>query len=634
MHPPSAVRRRALPLPDSSWLLPILAALAAVGALATLLLPGIARAGGMDFAAEAEQRMKLSFDLDAVESQLEAPRPAARMAANAEMLAALGYVDDYGYANQAGYYAPPPTLPLEPNSTMLAVTVFRDRALVTRTMDAKLAVGTGSVTFEGLPLSLNAESLEASVLTGKARIVGVELTSGTGEVEESERIEGIREEAKELTEELGQIRDRIEALLMQRAYLRNTLLDTSTGDAPPPSLDTVKGTLLFVGEAERSIAAQLRTEEEQAEELGEELQPLLIKLDNPLATGNKVKVELQADTSGSVEVSLRYAVYGAGWWPAYNARLDEASSHVSLEYYGIVAQSTGEDWTDVKLQLSTANPASAGTLPALPTWYLGRDAYYGDYSVVDNLMGGRGHYQDPAQAATSAAMPTSGEEGLVQSEMTAGVRGSGAVVFDIPGERSVAGDGSQQRLPMGSQTFAATMELASVPKLVPEIYRQARFEYQGQVPMLPGAVSTYTGGDFLGSGTVDSVLPGEELQLSFGTDDSIEIRRQLVSREQEHLGMGKKTVRWTFHFRISVTNYGDDARMLRISDQLPVSEVDDVKVKLEETTPVDAPEDNEGPGLLRWTTELQPGEEQVIDLRFSVTAPNDAAAANMAQYLF
>ena len=617
----------------STWLLPMLAILAALGALATLLIPGLARAGGMDFAEEAEQRMKLSFDLDAVESQLEAPMPARAQAANAAMLQALGYVDEYGYGNQAGYYTPPPSLPLEPNSTMRAVTVFRDRALVTRALDAKVTKGTDSVTFEGLPLGLNAESLEASLISGKARIVGVELTSGSGEVKETERIEVIRVEAKELTEQLGQIRDRIEALLMQRAYLRNTLLDTTTGDAPAPSLDTVKGTLTFVGEAERSIAAQLRTEEEQAEELGEALQPLLVKLENPLATGNKVKVELQADTAGPVEVSLRYQVHGAGWWPAYNARLDEKSGHVSLEYYGIVAQSTGEDWDEVQLQLSTANPSAAGTLPALPTWYLGRDAYYGDYSVVDNLMGGRGHYQDPAQAAVAAA-PTTGTEGLVQSEMTAGVRGSGAVVFDIPGARTVAGDGSQQRLPMGSQTFAATMELAAVPKLVPEVYRQARFEYQGQVPMLPGAVSTYTGGDFLGSGTVDSVLPGEELQLSFGTDDSIEIRRQLVSREQEHLGMGKKTVRWTFHFRIAVTNYTEGVRTVRIDDQLPVSEVDEVKVKLEETTPVDQADDSDGPGLLRWTVVLEPGQEQVIDLRFSVTAPNDAAAANMAQYLF
>ncbi|MFH1467401.1 MAG: mucoidy inhibitor MuiA family protein [Pseudomonadota bacterium] len=585
--------------------------------LSLLCLPATAQA--QDFAAEAERRMKLNFDLDAVEGMLEAPMPSPAMAQLQDQLMALGYTGN-GYG--AAGYTPPPVLPLEPNSTMKAVTVFRDRALITRALDAKVTTGPGSVTFEGLPLGLTPESLNASVLGGTARIVGVELVSGQGEVEETDRITDIRAEAKELTEKLGQVRDRIESLLMQRAYLRGTLLQPGGADRPTPSLDQVKGTLTFVGEAEGRIAAQLRSEEEQAKELGEDLQPLLIKLENPLATGMQVRVDLEADKAGAVEIGLRYQVGGARWWPAYNARLDEASGHVALEYYGIVSQQTGEDWEDVALQLSTADPSTSGTVPELTTWLLGQDAYYGGYSVVDNLMGGRGLYQAPAQQAQPAQ-----PGGMVDSQMTAGVRGSGAVVFDIPGTRSVKGDGSQQRLPVGSQTFAATLELKAVPRLVPEVYREARLRYEGSVPLLPGSVSTYTGGDYLGTGALDSVLPGEDLRLSFGTDDGVKVRRQLVSREQEHLGVGKKTVRWTFHFRISVSNLSGAARSVRLADQLPVSEVDEVKVKLEETTPADAAGEHDGPGIMHWTLALQPGQEQTVDLRFSVTAPADAAVA-------
>ena len=589
---------------------------------AALLLPRLALAGGSDFAAEAKARMNLDFDLDEVEMMLEAPQPSPA----ARQLAALGYVDPG--------YRPPPSLPLEPNSQMTAVTVFRDRALVTRGLEHELDAGPGAVTFEGLPLGLSPESLNAFVASGPARIVGLELVSGQGEVEDTERIQGIRDQARELTEQLGQVRDRIEALLMQRAYLRNTLLGTVGSDVPPPSLDQVKGTLVFVGEAEQDIAARLRAEEEQAEELGEELSPLLIKLENPLATGMQVRVDLDAESAGTVAVGLRYQVHGARWWPSYNARLDDTTSHVTLEYYGLVSQQTGEDWEDVELQLSTADPSTSGELPQLGTWTLGRDATYGAYSVVDNLMVGRGHYQEPGNAR-AAAEPVPSSEGIVDSDMTAGVRGSGAVVFAIPGQRTVAGDGSQQRLPVGSQTFTAVQELATVPKLMPEVFRQARLRYEGQVPLLPGAVSTYTGGDFLGSGSLDSVLPGEELLLSFGIDESVKVKRQLVSRQQEALGMGKKTVRWTFHFRIAVANYGDAARVVRVADQLPVSEVDEVKVKLEETTPADPAEEADGPGIMKWTLNLQPGEEQVIDLRFSVTAPTDAAAASyLATQLF
>ena len=34
-------------------------------------------------------------------------------------------------------------------------------------------------------------------------------------------------------------------------------------------------------------------------------------------------------------------------------------------YYGLIKQSTGEDWLDAKLSLSTANPSIGGSVPEL-----------------------------------------------------------------------------------------------------------------------------------------------------------------------------------------------------------------------------------------------------------------------------
>ena len=34
-------------------------------------------------------------------------------------------------------------------------------------------------------------------------------------------------------------------------------------------------------------------------------------------------------------------------------------------YYGLIKQSTGEDWLDAKLSLSTANPSVGGSVPEL-----------------------------------------------------------------------------------------------------------------------------------------------------------------------------------------------------------------------------------------------------------------------------
>ena len=97
--------------------------------LLALMRPDFAQT---DFAEEAHARMKLSFDLDAAEAMIDAPLPQqARVAA----------------------------LPLTPNSEVEAVTVFRDRALVTRVLAQKLAAGPASLTFEGLPPGLDPGSL-------------------------------------------------------------------------------------------------------------------------------------------------------------------------------------------------------------------------------------------------------------------------------------------------------------------------------------------------------------------------------------------------------------------------------------------------------------------------------------------
>jgi uncharacterized protein (TIGR02231 family) len=336
----------------------------------------------------------------------------------------------------------------------------------------------------------------------------------------------------------------------------------------------------------------------------------------------RVRVDVDADQAGPVTVGLRYQVFGAQWRPAYNARLDDGASQVLLEYYGIVSQSTGEDWADVALMLSTADPSVSGALPQLTSWYLGRDTYGYDYNVEGNLMAGRGYYEDghnPMQAVQQNA----DMGGMVDSQMNASVQGTGAVVFAIPGQRTIAGDGSEQRLPVGNQTFDVTMERSTVPKLVPEVYRQARLRYAGEAPLLPGTVSTFVGADYVGSGQQKTVVPGEEFLLAFGTDDRMRVERQLVSRQQDYLGVGKKTVRWTFHFRIKLSNFSDETRVLRLVDQLPVSELDRVTVKLLDSTPALEPSPDDGPGLMKWKLTIPPGSEQTVDLRFSVTAPTD-----------
>ncbi len=143
---------------------------------------------------------------------------------------AAAYDDDaaeeaYAYDTGVAYVDPVERLPLEPNSTLESVTVFRDRAIVTRALTVGLDRGVQSVTFEGLPWTLMEAGLTAGVVSGGARIVGVEVVSASRELlEDDTSLETIRTDAEEKVDALGLVRDRIEALLAERRYLRTALV--------------------------------------------------------------------------------------------------------------------------------------------------------------------------------------------------------------------------------------------------------------------------------------------------------------------------------------------------------------------------------------------------------------------------
>jgi hypothetical protein len=321
-----------------------------------------AQAQGLD--KQAEELMNLGFDLDAVQQKV------SRKALNPAPAAAAPR-PDYAFEDETvdGRYAPPPPpvprLPLEPNSTLRSVTVHRDQALVTRVREILLTTGPHTVTFEGLPLGISSQGLTASVESGAAKITSVELISGSGEVDTDDRHEKIRVEAEKRVDELGDVRDRIEALLAERQFLRTALVPPgATAGMPVASVE--KG-LEFVSQAEVRIAHDLREELDKADDLGDEIRPLLTKMDDPLATGQPVRVDVDVDKGGPVVLALEYTVGQAGWSPSYSARLDPASGVLELGMFGVVTNSTAEDWTDAEISLSTADPTGRGGDQWAPT---------------------------------------------------------------------------------------------------------------------------------------------------------------------------------------------------------------------------------------------------------------------------
>jgi uncharacterized protein (TIGR02231 family) len=77
-------------------------------------------------------------------------------------------------------------------------------------------------------------------------------------------------------------------------------------------------------------------------------------------------------------ILLPTVVSGASWTPLYDLRAKISTSPkepstVSLHYRASISQSTGEDWSNVSLTLSTASPLLTSTIPALDAWTIQQD---------------------------------------------------------------------------------------------------------------------------------------------------------------------------------------------------------------------------------------------------------------------
>ncbi len=83
-------------------------------------------------------------------------------------------------------------------------------------------------------------------------------------------------------------------------------------------------------------------------------------------------IEVLAQEAGVKEIELSYFLSSAGWEPEYDFRVNSVGEPLLVDFKANIVQSTGIDWKDVKITLSTANPSQSAKVPVLDRWYITR----------------------------------------------------------------------------------------------------------------------------------------------------------------------------------------------------------------------------------------------------------------------
>jgi uncharacterized protein (TIGR02231 family) len=263
-------------------------------------------------------------------------------------------------------------------STITAVTVYTDRAVVTRSATVELAGGTAELVFANLPQALNERSLQVSGRgTAAALILDVSAKQTYVDFTPNARVKELEDLLKGFAKQVRGLDDRTNLLMAQSATLDRmeaALFAPPAKDVPRPDLNQFTSALNYLTEQKGKLATERASLDEQREELQNKINTAQRQLNELRGAGGRgyktVTVRVSATQAGSLDVALSYTVPGASWSPSYDARVLSGERAVALGYFGIVRQNTSEDWKDVALTLSTARPGLGGGAPALGVWNL------------------------------------------------------------------------------------------------------------------------------------------------------------------------------------------------------------------------------------------------------------------------
>lgn len=338
---------------------------------------------------------------------------------------------------------------------------------------------------------------------------------------------------------------------------------------------------------------------------------------------SEVLVTVMARKEGKANLKLTYFAQNAGWVPTYDLRADEINGPIDFSYRAKVYQSTGNDWNDVNLTLSTGNPAIGGQIPNLNPWYIymynpqpvsiyaRKDMAYAPAAAADNYdkMEESVAYNAYETAASYTTIQNSG----VSTEFKI------SIPYDIPS------DNQQYDVTMQHESLKAEYAYVTIPKMDNDAFLRANVIDWMQYSLLPGESNIYFKGTFVGKGYIDPALANDTLSLSLGRDKSINVKREQIKDycKTSLFGGKQKTSK---AYEITITNTKKQAITIEIQDQLPISQNGDVTVEKEELS---GGTYDETTGLVTWKLTLQPGETVKKQLKFNVTYPKKKYIANL-----
>jgi len=565
--------------------------------------------------------------------------------------------------------------PVTINGPISSVIVYRGQALVTRSAAIPQGGGDMELLIENLPEKILPESLYAQS-DGSVSVLSVRYR-------EKATSEDTRQQVLELKEQIEQTKRKI--YLSRRSHdfsnwqwvryeeqwklnIDVTNRDLNMGKLDVEAFEKLTGHLAQKADETHKEAVRLETEKQDLEKQLAQQEDDLKKL-----TKERQKVTRQAliyisgDKGAKGEILLSYLVQDANWSAQYNLRANADKKQTKVEYNAMVHQSSGEDWSNVALALSTAQPSIIATAPALIPMQV---TLAGGYAGASRSVTLNESAQQTASADAQKPVYLSQEQkfnDLIQarrSNLAKGIQAQVAlnsiafdnqmieleadrrmlenikkqnyavvqnegisVMYKLKGHLSLPSRTEQQILSIAAFDCPAQFVFAASPVLTDYVYLQGDITNTSDTILLPGPASMFRNGEFVGRSDMKLVTSGQIFTAGFGIDSQIQVAREFTDKKTDTL-LGSR-----YHeqnYRFAINNYKNIPIRLRLLDRIPYTENESLAVTIKElshplSTDAEYVRAEKPKGILRWDLVIDPNTtaEKATIVTYSYTMKHD-----------
>jgi uncharacterized protein (TIGR02231 family) len=497
------------------------------------------------------------------------------------------------------------------------VTVYPDRAQITREAAVDITAGKSVLKLGGLSPYIDAQSIQVKGY-GDFTILSVNLQNNyLQNLEELPEIKSIRSQIEALQLKVEDEKSAIDVLKEKEAFLvanRAVLVSEKTF-----TLDQLKSVMELYTTNMDQVKTGILKKNRLIKDYEKQIAALQNQINDRIGKKQLPSGEISVSVSSGKQVSGRltfaYVVSNAGWYPSYDIRVDDITKPVNIFYKANVFQSTGVDWKDVKMSFSNATPWIAGDLPILYPWYID---YYTPPQIMIRGNASLKKSQAPAmmEVVSDNLMAKEAEAARV---MVAKQVGETTITFDIEVPYTIVSDGKVQTIEIQRSTSPAEYKYVTTPKLTPLAYLTANITDWAKQSLQSGEATLYFENTFVGKSSLNVNQLSDTLTLSLGTDNSILVKREKRKdyTSKKVIGANKTDI---FSFLITIRNNKATPVNIALNDQIPVSSNSGITV---DATELSGGKLNSQTGQVKWDLDIKPQETRQIVLTYSVKYPKD-----------